>query len=101
MAFLDILPFVEGHTQVITKKHYRWVWEIPQPGEFFKVAAKIARHFQKVTGDEFVTGIVWGMMVPHAHIQLLPCPRKIDLTWARNELTKKKGQELAQKLALR
>ena len=30
LAFLDINPWVEGHTLVIPKKHYRWVWDMPE-----------------------------------------------------------------------
>jgi len=29
MAFLDIMPLNEGHTLVIPKKHYAYIYEIP------------------------------------------------------------------------
>ncbi|MDP9249341.1 MAG: HIT domain-containing protein, partial [bacterium] len=29
LAFLDIRPMGPGHTQVIPKKHYRFVWDLP------------------------------------------------------------------------
>ncbi|MBN1263612.1 MAG: HIT domain-containing protein [Candidatus Pacebacteria bacterium] len=100
LAFLDINYFTPGHTQVITKKHYRWVWDVPQTGEFFKVAAKIARHYQKFFKNSWVASIVWGKMVEHAHIQILPAPKGTDLVWKRNKLTKAKGRMLAKKLSL-
>ncbi|KKT79078.1 MAG: Histidine triad (HIT) protein, partial [Parcubacteria group bacterium GW2011_GWF2_44_8b] len=37
LAFLDINPQSPGHTQVITKIHYRWVWDVPNAGEYFEV----------------------------------------------------------------
>lgn len=33
LAFLDINPQSPGHTQVITKKHYRWVWDVPSESD--------------------------------------------------------------------
>lgn len=100
LAFLDIAPFAEGHTQVIPKAHYHWVWEVPNIGEYFEVARKIANRCQKVFGDDFVASIVWGQLVAHAHIQILPSPKGLDLGWKRDELTKEKAEELLKKLTL-
>lgn len=77
LAFLDIEPWVEGHTLVIPKKHYHWVWDVPpaEVGNYFAVAAKIANHFKKVLGTEFVMSFIYGYNVPHAHIQLFPDAR--------------------------
>jgi len=101
LAFLDIAPFVKGHTQVIPKKHYRWVWSVPNIGQYFEVVKKITNRYQKVFGNDWVTSIVWGQMISHAHIQILPSPTKIDLEWQRNKLGKKEGKKLQQKLALK
>jgi len=102
LAFLDINPFVEGHTLVIPKKHYHWVWDLPDPGEYFAVVRKIANHFQKVTGDEFVASLIWGTDVPHAHIHLLPKPYDLKLfaLGERGKLTPEKASELVSKLKL-
>ena len=40
LAFLSIDPLSPGHTLVIPKKHYRWVWDVPNAGDFFEVAKK-------------------------------------------------------------
>ena len=37
MAFLDVRPLNLGHTLVIPKKHYRWVWDVPNIGEYYEV----------------------------------------------------------------
>ncbi|MFC1790132.1 HIT family protein [Patescibacteria group bacterium] len=102
LAFLDIAPFTPGHTQVITKKHYRWVWEIPNTDQFFKITTKIARHYQKVFKNPWITSIVWGMLIEHAHIQILPTPQ-VDLgkPWKRGKLTKKEGISFQKKLRLK
>jgi len=71
-AFLDIRPLNPGHTLVITRKHYRWVWDIPIPGPYFEVVTKVAKVLQKVMKTEWVACEIAGMGVPHAHTHLIP-----------------------------
>ena len=77
LAFLDIHPQAPGHTQVIPKKHYRWVWDVPNAGAYFEVARKIARAMQHTFGpiDE-VHSRIMGDEMHHAHIWLYPNPYK-------------------------
>jgi len=98
LAFLDIAPFVAGHTLVIPKKHYRWVWDVPQMGEYFSLVGRLVNHYQKVLGDDFVATIIWGLDVAHAHVQILPSPREIKLAWKRDQLTEEKAKILLGKL---
>ena len=72
MAFLDIHPHTVGHVQVIPKKHYRWVWDVPNVGEYFEVARKIALAQQKAFGTEQILSKIVGEEVPHAHIWVFP-----------------------------
>lgn len=72
LAFLDIFPPVEGYTLVIPKKHYRWVWDVENIGAYFEVCKKIAKHFQKVTGNDLVFSMIIGEEVPHAHVRIFP-----------------------------
>ena len=58
LAFLDINPQSPGHTQVITKIHYRWVWDVPNAGEYF--------------GTDFILSKIIGDEVRHAHIWIFP-----------------------------
>ena len=39
-AFLDISNFTPGHTLVIPKKHYRFVWDVENIEGYFKVVQK-------------------------------------------------------------
>jgi histidine triad (HIT) family protein len=71
LAFLDIHPQSPGHVQVIPKKHYRWVWDVPNIGKYFEVAQKIAKAQQKVFHEWILSRIV-GDEVHHAHIWLFP-----------------------------
>ena len=72
LAFLDINPQSPGHTQVITKKHYRWVWDTPNAGEYFEVVKKIAKAQQKAFGTDFILSKIIGDEVEHAHIWVFP-----------------------------
>ena len=71
LAFLDVFPKSSGQILVIPKEHIEWVWDVPNLGEYYEVAGKIARHVREVSGEP-VRQMVYGFQVPHAHIQLRP-----------------------------
>ncbi|MDP3763959.1 MAG: HIT domain-containing protein [bacterium] len=75
LAFLSINPQSSGHTLVIPREHYRWVWDVPNAGEYFSVAQKIAKAQQKVFETESIWAHVEGAEVPHAHIWIYPNPK--------------------------
>ncbi len=72
LAFLDINPQSPGHTQVIPKNHYRWVWDVPNVGEYFELAKKIALAQRKAFDTDFILSKVVGDEVPHSHIWVFP-----------------------------
>lgn len=72
LAFLDIHPQSPGHTQVIPKKHYRWVWDVPKVGEYFEVVKKIAQAQKKAFNTDFILSRIVGDEVHHAHIWVFP-----------------------------
>ena len=72
LAFLDINPQSPGHTQIIPKKHYRFVWDVPNAGEYFEVAKKVALAQQKAFGQEIIFSKIMGNEVHHAHIWIFP-----------------------------
>jgi histidine triad (HIT) family protein len=72
LAFLDRDPLSPGHTLVIPKQHYRWVWDVPQAGKYFEVAQKIALAQKKAFQTDFVLSKIVGEEVPHAHIWVYP-----------------------------
>ncbi|MFA6432581.1 MAG: HIT domain-containing protein [Candidatus Paceibacterota bacterium] len=76
IAFLSIDPHAPGHTLVVPKQHYHWVWDVPDVGKYFEVARKIALAMQKAYGQEAIFGHIEGTEVPHAHIWVYPWPEK-------------------------
>lgn len=74
LAFLDIRPLAPGHTLVIPKAHYRWVWDMPNVGEYFLVVQKIAKALQRTFGTDAIHSKIVGEEIPHAHTWLYPDP---------------------------
>jgi len=72
LAFLDIYPRVEGHTLVIPKKHYRFVYDVPNFSSYWEVVLKITKAMQKTLNPYFITYLTHGLQVPHAHIHIMP-----------------------------
>jgi histidine triad (HIT) family protein len=72
MAFLDIKPINKGHVLVISKKHYRWTWDVPEFEEYWKVIKKITKALIKGLHAERVQYITLGETVPHAHVHVVP-----------------------------
>lgn len=75
LAFLDIRPLSSGHTLIIPKKHYRWVWDVENVNAYFEVAKKIALAMQKAFSVEQIESKILGEEVPHAHIWVFPDPK--------------------------
>ncbi len=71
MAFLDVFPKTTAQILVIPKAHIEWVWDVPNLGEYYEVAGKVARYIREISGEP-VRQMVFGFQVPHAHIQLRP-----------------------------
>lgn len=71
-AFLDIRPLNPGHTLVIPKAHYRWVWDMPNIGRYYEAVQKIARAIKEELKTDYVVSMVFGEEVPHAHVWLVP-----------------------------
>lgn len=74
LGFLDRYPLNAGHTQLIPKKHFRWVWDMDNAdlGRMFMKAKRLTRALQKVCDTEWVIADTGGIGVPHAHIHLVP-----------------------------
>lgn len=76
LAFLDIRPLTKGNTLVIPKRHYRWVVDIPNFGEYFEVAKKVGVAAQKAFNAQWICFLTLGFEVLHAHIRVIPRYKK-------------------------
>jgi len=98
LAFLDINPKCDGHTLLIPKTPAKWVWDVEKYTEYFEVARKIVRHYQKVTGNDLVVMKVVGVDVPYAHIHILPYDENYGR--GRSTLTPEKAHQIMKKFSM-
>ena len=98
LAFLDITPFTKGHTLLIPKSHYRFVWDVPNLDKMILIGQKIVKKYQSIYEDQLVAGLIWGKDVRHAHLQILPDTKDLHLNWTRLKLTPEEFKQLEEKL---
>lgn len=72
LGFLDIAPRTLGHSLLIPKKHYQWVYDVPNFDAYWRTALKITRAIHKALNPYFVTYVTHGLEIPHAHIHIMP-----------------------------
>jgi len=83
LAILDIAQFTEGHTIVIPKVHYKFIWDIPNVNKYMNFINKISNHFIDILGYKYVDTASFGRMVPHAHMHLIPHDGE-DNDWSKS-----------------
>lgn len=74
VAFLDNNPFSEGHTLIVPRSHYKMLWDMPREeiGRMFIFAQKVAKKYQRITGNPKVYMLARGEDIEHAHIHIVP-----------------------------
>ncbi|OGC46671.1 hypothetical protein A3J98_02670 [candidate division WS6 bacterium RIFOXYC1_FULL_33_10] len=112
LAFLDISQFTKGHTLVIPKTHYRFIWDVEDMEGYANTVKKLCIHFTQKLGFQYVDTLSMGRMVPHAHIHLVPHNNN-ENDWEKalstigdlqddveRRLTQEQGKEIAEKFTL-
>ena len=72
IAFLDKFPQSKGHIQLIPRKHYRWIYDIEDIGNFFTTAQNIIHAIIPILGADHVTLGTFGNQIAHAHLWIVP-----------------------------
>ena len=101
MAFLDVMPLVEGHVLVIPKQEVDYIFDLEPEllGDLMKFAQKIAPAIKKTIPCKRVGVAVIGLEVPHAHVHLVPMNRMLDINFSQEKL-KPSQESLASTAAL-
>lgn len=101
LAFLDVMPLVEGHVLVIPKKEVDYIFDIDdaQLQDMIVFAKGIAKAIKAAIPCRKVGVAVIGLEVPHAHIHLVPMNEIGDINFTREKL-KPTQEALAQTAAL-
>ena len=90
IVFMDIHPISPGHTLVIPKEHYRWVWDVPNTKDYFEVTKKIALAQRKAFNTDAISIKIVGEEIHHAHIWVFPNPETVKGEKSDFEGNKKK-----------
>jgi histidine triad (HIT) family protein len=72
LGFLDIRPMSLGNSLIIPKEHHRWVYDVPEFGEYWEAAKKIALASIKALNAQSVSFLTLGYEIPHSHIRIIP-----------------------------
>jgi len=72
LGFLDINPRTLGHSLLIPKKHFTWVYDVENFDKYWIAAHNLTSALQKTLNPHFVTYATHGLEVAHAHIHIMP-----------------------------
>lgn len=97
LAFLSIDPLSPGHSLVIPKQHYKYIWDVQDEELYthlFKVAKKVALKLKQAYQPKIVIQAIEGLEVPHAHIHLIPSDTPIEPLFKKHQTSPPDYQQL-------
>lgn len=98
LAFLDVMPLVEGHVLVIPKIEVDYIFDLEDQlyMELQLFAKKVAVGVKKAIPCKRVGMAVIGLEVPHTHIHLVPLQTMDDINFTRQKMSipKERMEEL-------
>jgi len=88
LAFLDVMPLVEGHTLVIPKQEVDYIFDLEPDvlADLMKFAQSVAPAIKKAIPCKRLGVTVIGLEVPHAHIHLVPMNAMSDMNFSNPKL---------------
>ncbi len=102
LAFLDINPVNKGHTLVIPKGHYQWMYDTPDDliNVIFTKSKELMKVIKKATKADYVVVAVVGLDVPHFHVHLVPRYHDDGLKnfWPTKEYKDNEAKEVTEKI---
>jgi histidine triad (HIT) family protein len=96
IAFLDVMPLVEGHVLVVPKREVDYIFDIEDDTYtgLMLFAKKVAKSLKKAIPCKRIGVAVIGLEVPHTHVHLVPLQTMDDINFTRVKL-KPSQEELA------
>ena len=103
LAFLDIMPLVQGHTLVVPKLEVDYIFDLDDAtlSGLNVFAKKVSFAIQKATRCKRVGVTVIGLEVPHAHIHLIPMNSMKDVNFSNPKLKLSAAELAAMALKIR
>ena len=99
LAFLDINPFVEGHTLIIPKRvEIDKLFELPKDIYLglMDFSQEVAVALEMVIPSKRIASMVLGMEIPHAHLHIMPINSEKDVLFPKK---KKVSEERMKEIA--
>jgi histidine triad (HIT) family protein len=97
LAFLDVMPLVQGHVLVIPKKEVDYIFDLDTAAytALWAFAQEVAKGLKNAIPCKRIGVAVIGLEVPHAHVHLVPMNEVGDINFTRPKL-KPTQEELAE-----
>ncbi len=82
LAFLDHKPISPGHTLVIPKLHYPYLFDMPEKkyAAIMSLSRKLSKPIKSAMGSKRIGVLVEGFGVDHCHVHLVPINGSSELT---------------------
>ena len=89
IAFLDVMPLVEGHTLIVPKTEIDYIFDLDEAtlADLMIFARKVALGLKKVISCKRIGVAVIGLEVPHSHIHLVPLNVMGDINFTKPKIS--------------
>jgi histidine triad (HIT) family protein len=89
IAFLDVMPLVEGHVLVVPKVEVDYIFDLDGNtlANLMVFAQKVAIALRKTIPCKRIGVAVIGLEVPHTHVHLVPMNSMGDINFSRPKLS--------------
>lgn len=89
IAFLDVMPLVEGHTLIVPKKEIDYIFDLDDAtlADMMVFAKRVAVAVKKVIPCKRIGVAVIGLEVPHTHVHLVPMNSMGDINFTKPKLS--------------
>jgi histidine triad (HIT) family protein len=92
IAFLDVMPLVEGHVLVVPKQEVDYIFDLDDRSlsDMMVFAKQVAVAIKKTISCRRIGVAVIGLEVPHTHVHLVPMNSMGDINFTRPKLSPSK-----------
>ncbi len=89
IAFLDVMPLVEGHTLIVPKKEIDYIFDLDDTllADMMIFAKTVAIALKKTVPCKRIGVAVIGLEVPHTHVHLVPMNTMGDINFTKSKLS--------------
>jgi len=94
IAFLDVMPLVEGHVLVVPKQEVDYIFDLDDRmlADMMVFAKKVAVSIKKTISCKRIGVAIIGLEVPHTHVHLVPMNSMGDINFSRPKLSPSKEE---------